>query len=238
MADLTYNQGIHGAQDQANALVRAGLPFSVMTGDWRSDEFERAFEDWARAAQAITALRRTRDRAARLPDERNGRHPLRPAGDVAARSGRRSSSEDLGPAGRTHRCGHRRRGRRGASPATATLFEVANDLRTRTSRVCRAVRGGDPRVARGQGLRGILLPLRLDRRRRALRAAAAARRLGPDGRRLRLRRRGRHQHHDADVRRPDDDRRRALLRDVRDGLGARLGADQPHGRGQLEDRPP
>ncbi len=35
MADLTYNQGIHGAQDQANALLRAGVPFSVMTGDWQ-----------------------------------------------------------------------------------------------------------------------------------------------------------------------------------------------------------
>jgi L-arabinose isomerase len=33
MDDLTYNQGIHGAQDQANALVRSGLPFSVLTGD-------------------------------------------------------------------------------------------------------------------------------------------------------------------------------------------------------------
>ena len=31
MADLTYNQGIHGAQDQANALVRIGKPFSVIT---------------------------------------------------------------------------------------------------------------------------------------------------------------------------------------------------------------
>jgi L-arabinose isomerase len=60
MADLTYNQGIHGAQDQANALVRAELPFSVITGDWRSDGFERAFEGWARAAQAVRALRRTR----------------------------------------------------------------------------------------------------------------------------------------------------------------------------------
>jgi len=60
MSDLTYNQGIHGAQDQANALVRAGLPFSVITGDWRSPEFERAFEDWARAAQTVTELRRTR----------------------------------------------------------------------------------------------------------------------------------------------------------------------------------
>jgi L-arabinose isomerase len=60
MADLTYNQGIHGAQDQANALVRAGIPFSVITGDWRSPEFARSFEDWARAAQATSALRRTR----------------------------------------------------------------------------------------------------------------------------------------------------------------------------------
>ena len=54
MDDLTYNQGIHGAQDQANALVRSGLPFSVITGDWRSAEFEGAFEDWARAAQTVT----------------------------------------------------------------------------------------------------------------------------------------------------------------------------------------
>ena len=59
MADLTYNQGIHGAQDQANALVRTGVPFSVLTGDWQSPEFARGFEDWARAAQAVTALRAT-----------------------------------------------------------------------------------------------------------------------------------------------------------------------------------
>lgn len=60
MADLTYNQGIHGAQDQANALVRAQLAFSVITGDWRSDEFSRAFEDWARAARTATLLKRMR----------------------------------------------------------------------------------------------------------------------------------------------------------------------------------
>ncbi len=60
MNDLTYNQGIHGAQDQGNALVRSGIPFSVITGDWRSEQFERAFADWARAARTITGLRRTR----------------------------------------------------------------------------------------------------------------------------------------------------------------------------------
>ena len=32
MADLTYNQGIHGAQDQANALVRTG---NAVLGDHR-----------------------------------------------------------------------------------------------------------------------------------------------------------------------------------------------------------
>jgi L-arabinose isomerase len=60
MDDLTYNQGIHGAQDQANALVRSGLPFSVLTGDWRSDGFATGFGDWARAAQAVMALRDTK----------------------------------------------------------------------------------------------------------------------------------------------------------------------------------
>ncbi len=60
MDDLTYNQGIHGAQDQANALVRAEIPFSVLTGDWRSERFAAGFEDWARAARAVTALKRTR----------------------------------------------------------------------------------------------------------------------------------------------------------------------------------
>jgi L-arabinose isomerase len=60
MTDLTYNQGIHGAQDQANALVRTGRPFSVITSDWRSPEFAQSFEDWARAAQAVTSLRETR----------------------------------------------------------------------------------------------------------------------------------------------------------------------------------
>src|SRR5208283_2717726 len=60
MDDLTYNQGIHGAQDQANALVRGGIPFSVITGEWQSAEFADEFADWARAAQTVTALRTTR----------------------------------------------------------------------------------------------------------------------------------------------------------------------------------
>jgi L-arabinose isomerase len=60
MADLTYNQGIHGAQDQANALVRAGIPFSVMTGDWHGPGLGRDFADWAHAAHTISELRGSR----------------------------------------------------------------------------------------------------------------------------------------------------------------------------------
>jgi L-arabinose isomerase len=60
MDDLTYNQGIHGAQDQANALLRAGIPFSVITGDWRSPKFLESFGEWARAAHAVSSLRRAR----------------------------------------------------------------------------------------------------------------------------------------------------------------------------------
>jgi L-arabinose isomerase len=57
MADMTYNQGIHGAQDTANAMVRAGLPFEVITGEWGGAEFNARVDRWARAARAVTALR-------------------------------------------------------------------------------------------------------------------------------------------------------------------------------------
>ncbi|MFD3686979.1 L-fucose/L-arabinose isomerase family protein [Nocardiopsis sp. NPDC058631] len=57
MDDMTYNQGIHGAQDTANAMVRAGLPFEVVTGEWQSPEFADRIDRWARAARAVTALR-------------------------------------------------------------------------------------------------------------------------------------------------------------------------------------
>jgi L-arabinose isomerase len=57
MADLTYNQGIHGAQDTANAMVRAGRPFHVVTEDWRAPGFTRAVGAWARAAAAASRWR-------------------------------------------------------------------------------------------------------------------------------------------------------------------------------------
>jgi len=55
MADMTYNQGVHGAQDTANAMVRAGRAFAVLTDDWRSEQFRAGVGRWARAAAAVTA---------------------------------------------------------------------------------------------------------------------------------------------------------------------------------------
>jgi L-arabinose isomerase len=60
MADLTYNQGIHGAQDTANAMVRAGRAFHVVTDDWQADSFREAIGAWARAAAAVTRWRSLR----------------------------------------------------------------------------------------------------------------------------------------------------------------------------------
>ena len=55
MDDMTYNQGVHGAQDTANAMVRAGRRFAVLTDDWRSERFRADVGRWARAAAAVTA---------------------------------------------------------------------------------------------------------------------------------------------------------------------------------------
>jgi L-arabinose isomerase len=55
MADMTYNQGVHGAQDTANAMVRAGRRFSVLTDDWRNGAFRANVHRWAHAAAAATA---------------------------------------------------------------------------------------------------------------------------------------------------------------------------------------
>lgn len=61
MADLTYNQGIHGAQDMANAILRTrGENFEVISADWKSDEFKEFVGDWARAAQAASTLKKMR----------------------------------------------------------------------------------------------------------------------------------------------------------------------------------
>src|SRR5580693_1205748 len=58
MDDMTYNQGVHGAQDTANAMVRAGKRFTVLTDDWKSTTFREDVGRWARAAATATAWKR------------------------------------------------------------------------------------------------------------------------------------------------------------------------------------
>lgn len=59
MADLTYNQGIHGAQDMANAIIRtSGDQFEVISADWKSKEFKDFVSEWAAAAMVAAALKR------------------------------------------------------------------------------------------------------------------------------------------------------------------------------------
>ncbi len=55
MADMTYNQGVHGAQDTANAMVRAGKQFAVLTDDWKSEAFKADVGRFAGAARAAAA---------------------------------------------------------------------------------------------------------------------------------------------------------------------------------------
>ena len=57
MADLTYNQGVHGAQDMANTLLRLGINAPIISEDWRTDRFREFVSDWAHAAQASQSLR-------------------------------------------------------------------------------------------------------------------------------------------------------------------------------------
>lgn len=60
MGDLTYNQGVHGAQDTANTLLRLGKTFTVFSGDWKSDAFVQAVETFAVAAHTVTAMKQAK----------------------------------------------------------------------------------------------------------------------------------------------------------------------------------
>jgi len=60
MADLTFNQGIHGCQDLCNALLWNGKTYEVCSDDWRTDAFVCTFADWAAAARTARVLRNVR----------------------------------------------------------------------------------------------------------------------------------------------------------------------------------
>lgn len=54
--DLHFNRAVDAVQELANRLVRSRMSFSVITGDWLSDRFAAAFEDWALAARTLPTL--------------------------------------------------------------------------------------------------------------------------------------------------------------------------------------
>lgn len=54
--DFTINQGIHGAQDNANMLRRLGIPFQVFAGSRKGQRFATFFGTFAKAAAAYHAL--------------------------------------------------------------------------------------------------------------------------------------------------------------------------------------
>ena len=52
----THNHGMHGVQDLANVLLRAGRAFDIVTGHYREDETLAEVRAWCDAARAVTHL--------------------------------------------------------------------------------------------------------------------------------------------------------------------------------------
>ena len=55
---MLRNHGMHGQQDLANTLLRAGKPFGVVTGHWEDPATLAELQDWAVAAATVTKLRK------------------------------------------------------------------------------------------------------------------------------------------------------------------------------------
>jgi L-arabinose isomerase len=55
--DLTVNQGVHGAQDNANMIVRSGFPCQFFAGERHDPRLVKFVEDFARAAQTFRKMR-------------------------------------------------------------------------------------------------------------------------------------------------------------------------------------
>jgi L-arabinose isomerase len=58
--DLTVNQGVHGAQDNSNAIIRMGLACEFFVGNREKPEFKNFVTDFAKAAQTSRFLKRMR----------------------------------------------------------------------------------------------------------------------------------------------------------------------------------
>lgn len=54
---LTVNQGIHGTQDNCNAILRMGIPCNIIVENRKSPRFKQYIQDWSYAAKTATFLR-------------------------------------------------------------------------------------------------------------------------------------------------------------------------------------
>lgn len=59
-AEMLANHGMHGQQDLANTLRRAGRTFGVVTGHWEDPRVLAEVTDWAVTASAVRRLRQAR----------------------------------------------------------------------------------------------------------------------------------------------------------------------------------
>lgn len=55
--DLTVNQGIHGSQDNANCLMRAGISCTYFAGSRKDGSLNRFISDFGKAAQTVKQLK-------------------------------------------------------------------------------------------------------------------------------------------------------------------------------------
>ena len=176
MADLTYNQGVHGAQDTANAMVRAGVrvPRDHRRLAGRRASATRSSAGRARRA-AITAWRSLRVAIFGYAMTRWATSAWTRA-RCCARSARRSSTSPPATCGAASQAVERE-----AIEAELAEEDERFEIDPRAQR--RGARGPHPDAGRARAhpararLPGVLDALRRDRRGRALRAAAHGRRL-------------------------------------------------------------
>ena len=57
---MIRNHGVHGTQDLASVLTRQARPFAALHGFWKDPEFRQSLSLWARAGQALRAMRNSR----------------------------------------------------------------------------------------------------------------------------------------------------------------------------------
>ena len=212
MDDLTYNQGIHGAQDQANALLRAGLPFSVITDDWRAGSFRTSFESWAKAAMTVTTLKSAKIALFGYPMNGMG-DILYEAPALMRRIGPVVVNENLGELYAKMQDRESDAGDINSLDAAVhrQCFSVSADLPARQPCVRGASRNCLALHARGRRLLRFFSPLRTGGQRRPLPSAPPVGGVRLDGGRLRLRSRRRYQRHRLDVRRPHAHRGRPFF---------------------------